>query len=46
MSGSRVDWRVEGAQGDHKNTLPFLGKLLGQVGLYEEMERGGGGRQL
>ena len=46
MSGSRVDWPVEGARGDHKITLLFVGRVLGKVRLYGERERGGrGGRQ-
>ena len=36
-------WRVEGAQDDHKNDLPSVGKVLGQVRLYGERGRGGGG---
>ena len=47
MSRFRVDLRVEVARGDHENTLPFVGSVLGQVRLYGERERGvrGRGRQ-
>ena len=45
MSGSRVDQQVEGARGDQENTLPLVGKVLGQVQLYGERERGGGQTQ-
>ena len=34
--------RGEGERGDHKNTLPFVGRVMGKVRLYGE--RGGGGR--
>ena len=30
----------EGARGDHENTLPFVGWVVGQVWLYGERERG------
>ena len=41
MSGSRVDWRVEGEWVNHENTILFVGRVLGQVMLYGERERGG-----
>ena len=41
MSGSRVDQRGEGKRGNHKNILPFVGRVLGQVRFYGERERGG-----
>ena len=34
MSGSRVDLRGEGEQGNHENTLSFVVRVLGQVLLY------------
>ena len=43
MSESRVHWRVEGARGNHENTIFFVGRVLGQVQLYREREREGGG---
>ena len=46
MSGSRGDRRVEGEQGDHKNTLPFVRRVLGQVRLYGERERVGEGGKM
>ena len=32
--------RGEGEQGDHENTLPLGGRVLGHVRLYRERERG------
>ena len=43
MSRSRKDRLAEGDLGNHENTLLFIGRLLGQVWLYGERERGGGG---
>ena len=34
--------RGEGEREDHENTLPLVGRVLGQVRLYEERGRGGG----
>ena len=42
MSGSRVYRRGEGKRSDHEKTLPFVGRVLVQVRLYWERERGGG----
>ena len=36
---------LEGAQDDHENTLPLVWRVLGQVRLYGEREREGGGGQ-
>ena len=45
-SPGQGDRRGEVARGDHENTLPFVGRVLGQVRLYRERGRGeGGGRQ-
>ena len=41
-SGARRNRRVEGAQGDHENTLLLVGRVSGQVRLYRERGRGGG----
>ena len=38
----RGDRRGEGERGDHENTLPLGGRLLGQVWLYGERGRRGG----
>ena len=35
----------EGEREDHKNTLPLVGRVSGQVRLYGESERGRGGRR-
>ena len=41
----RGDQWGEGERGDHENTLPLEGRVLGQVRLYGERGRGGGGRR-
>ena len=43
-SRARGDQRGEGARGDHKNNIPLVGRVLGQVRLYGERGRGGGDR--
>ena len=40
---ARGNRRGEGKQDDHKNTLPLVGRVSGQVRLYEERERRGTG---
>ena len=44
MSGARGYRRGEGERGDNENTLPLVGRVLGQVRLYEERGRGEGGQ--
>ena len=34
----------EGERGDHENTLPFVGRVMGKVRLYGERGRGEGGK--
>ena len=43
MSNSSVNCQGEGNRGDHKNTLTFVGRVLGQVRPNGEREREGGG---
>ena len=40
----RGNRRGEGERGDRENTLPLVGRVLGQVRLYGEKGRGGGGQ--
>ena len=44
-SEARGGRRGEGERDDHKNTLPLVGRVSGQVQLYWERGRRGGGRR-
>ena len=44
-SEDRGNRQGEGERGDHKNTLPLVGRVSGQVRLYGESEGGWGSRR-